>query len=355
VISIGGGDADENAGCVCLFSCPHFRFPSQVMDDDKNVVAYIYPAVGTLGYNQAVECIDANKDHPGYSHARYLRPQNRAPASRGTSLEAFNRYDREPTAEEEDIRDPLDYEAYIKLTFDHVPKTSKGLRAGRNEQAELYLSHVLGVSSDHFAITFDDNYRLVVRDLGSKLGTTVIYGGTERGRWSQFTWIVGGTDFLKGIKSIVVVVCRSLQFQLVVPQHNIHAKSYRDKVDMFRAGIANADDILDLDRVDLMTPVRTEVPTGVQTPASQPGTEVTIEKKLGQGSFAVVYRVWNVSTGVEYALKKPEGKSFDVAAWRKEALLMTRISHVSLDQIPLLLQALESSADFQVRNMSFLC
>ena len=122
-----------------------------------------------------------------------------------------------------------------------------------------------------------------------------------------------------------------IQFRLVIPRHNVQSKSYRDKVDKFRAGTADPDHLLDLDRVGLSSRVRTEVPTGVQTPISQPATAVTIRKKLGQGGFAVVYRVWNVSSGEQYALKKPLKKSYNAAAWEREALIMDRIEHVSPD------------------------
>jgi len=56
--------------------------------------------------------------------------------------------------------------------------------------------------------------------------------------------------------------------------------------------------------------------------------EVSLRNKIGRGSYGVVYRVWNVSTGEEYALKKPADRSFKVAAWEREILIMKRIKHV---------------------------
>lgn len=123
-----------------------------------------------------------------------------------------------------------------------------------------------------------------------------------------------------------------MQFRLVIPRHNFQSKSYRDKVDILRAGTVGPDHLLDLDRVDLLSRVRTEVPTGVQTPASQPATAVTVREKLGQGSFAVVFRVWNVSSGEQHALKTSLKTSFNAAAWDREALIMDRIKHVSPDK-----------------------
>ncbi|KAI9780303.1 MAG: hypothetical protein M1816_003113 [Peltula sp. TS41687] len=271
------------------------------MDDDV-VVAYIYPA--------ALDSLLA-------LHASPLR---------GTP-QILNRRDREPTVDEEE-HDALEYEACIKVTFSHIPKTRFGLRTGWSEDVELCLAPLPAVGHYHFALTFDDNYCLVVRDLGTTCGTAVVYRWTEQGRWSSFDWIVGGSDYLRGLSPIIVKVSRFLQLQLVVPPHNIQDKSYREKVDRFRAGMADIEDLLDLGRVGLLSRRRTKVPTGIQTPTSHPATAVTMKKKLGEGAFAVVYRVWNVSTGEEYALKKPKPKVFvDLGAWERESLIMDRIYH----------------------------
>ncbi len=53
----------------------------------------------------------------------------------------------------------------------------------------------------------------------------------ERGRWHSFDWIVGGSDFLQKVNTIVVKVTKFLQFRLVIPRHNVDPKSYRDRVD----------------------------------------------------------------------------------------------------------------------------
>ncbi|PVH70196.1 kinase-like protein [Cadophora sp. DSE1049] len=286
--------------------------------DDNNVVAYIYPALGTEGHAGAALSIRINQKHPGYLPSKRRRPQaldllhaperSRADGGRGGARSSRLR-------------------GLYQGDFDQIPKTRFGLRTGRSGDAELPLASLPAVGFYHFALTFDDDYRLVIRDLGSTCGTAVIYGHTERGRWSKFDWIVGGSDFLEGVSPIIVKVSQLMQFRLVIPRHNVQSKSYRDKVDIFRAGTADPDHLLDLDRVGLSSRVRTEVPTGVQTPASQPATAVTVRKKLGQGSFAVVYCVWNVSSGEQHALKKPLKTSFDDAAWEREALIMDRIEH----------------------------
>ncbi|KFY94134.1 hypothetical protein V500_03404 [Pseudogymnoascus sp. VKM F-4518 (FW-2643)] len=284
--------------------------------DDDNVVVKIYP--NFEGYFGAELSIRINAKHAGYLPPK-CRPQT---LNLLHDPDIFRRSDREMTVKEEE-QDPLDCEACIKVTFDQIPKTRVGLRAGRSEDAELRLVELPNVSFYHFALTFDEHYRLVVRDLGSTCGTTVIYGRKERGP-SNSQWIVGGSDFVEGISPIIVKVSQLMQFRLVIPRHNVHSKSYRDKVNIFRAG--RDSDLLDLNRVDLVSGALTRVPTGVQTPASQSAT-VTVRRKLGEGGFAVVYLVWNVSNGEQYALKKPLKKPFDAGAWEEEALIMDRINH----------------------------
>ncbi|KAF4634687.1 hypothetical protein G7Y89_g3426 [Cudoniella acicularis] len=91
-----------------------------------------------------------------------LEPRHRGPP------DIFNRRDREPTVdEEEEEHDDLEYKAYIKVTFDYIPKTRLGLRTRRSGDTKLPLPNLLAVGFYHFALTFDDEYRLVVRDLGS--------------------------------------------------------------------------------------------------------------------------------------------------------------------------------------------
>ncbi|KAL8902415.1 MAG: hypothetical protein Q9207_004736 [Kuettlingeria erythrocarpa] len=299
--------------------------------DDDNVVAYIYPAVGTLGYAGAVSSIEESAASPRYRPPRRLRPQVLEARHRGPP-DIFRKHERAPTVEEDEedekeVHDDLEYEACIKVTFDCIPKTRSGLRAGRSDDAELRLIELPGVGFYHFTLTFDNNYCLVVRDLGSTCGTTVVYDGTGRGRWSNFNWIVGGSDFLKRVSLIVVKVTQFVQFQLVIPRHDSGSKSYQDKVDRFCAGTADVEQLLDLDRVGLLSRVRTIDPSGVQTPASQPAEAVTLRKKIGRGGFGVVYRVWNVSTGEQFALKKPKKLLYNGADWEKEIVIMERIDH----------------------------
>ncbi|KAK3337286.1 kinase-like domain-containing protein [Cercophora scortea] len=289
--------------------------------DDENVVAYIYPAIGTEGYSSAAREIGNSEADVGFVPPALLRPESCGPS------DGLSRREREPTVDAE-AYSGLEYEACIKVTFDRVPKTRCGLTVGRGDGVELRFAEGAGMSSYHFALTFDDSYRLIVRDLGSTYGTTVMYDLKERGRRTNFDWIVGGSDFLEGMEIIVKVSSR-LQFQLVIPQHDIESKSYREKVDRFRAGTADAEGLLDLSHIDLQSRLKTETPSGVQTPFAQPANDLTLKREIGAGAFAAVYRVMNVSTGEQYALKKPKRGTAPVnaAAWEREALIMERINH----------------------------
>lgn len=218
----------------------------------------------------------------------------------------------------------LVYEPYIQLLFDRIPKTRHGVRAGRSDLAELHLLSS-SASNIHFSITFNDDYYLIVRDMESLSGTEVIYDTQGCGRLSDFDWIVGGSDFLDKVDNITIKVTKSLQFRLVVPRHDTSSESYRAKVDRFRAGTADAEQLNDLDLVGLDR-IKTMAP---QSPPA-PVDAVTIKKSLGSGGFGEVFHVWNVSTGTQYALKQPKkGMRYTKWRWEQEVVIMQRNDHVS--------------------------
>lgn len=297
-------------------------------NDDGDVIAYIYPAVDTQGYQHA-------KNSIGERGPLYLGPRIHRVVE--TQSESPDRHERERTAEEGEgegqLRDDLDYEACIRVPFDSIPKTRHGLRVGRHSDAEFRILNATGVSDYHFALTFDDHYRLIVRDLDSTCGTSVMYDKMERGRWRSFDWIVGGSGFLQKVNTIVVKVTQFLQFQLVIPRHDIDSRSYRERVDRFRAGATDAEQVLDLGRLGPLSRIITVAPSGARTPITSPNRHVTVHKELGTGAFGVVYHVWTVNTGEEYARKEPKQGSGHDAQWKTEIVIMKRISHVRAPSI----------------------
>lgn len=308
-------------------------------DGDGDVIAYIYPAVGTQGYRDAARSISESGASP-----LYLSPRRRVHRVVETQSGSPDRHERERTAEEDEDRgegqlhDDLDYEACIRVPFGSIPKTRYGLRVGRDSDAEFHVLDGPGVSAYHFALTFDDNYRLIVRDLGSTCGTSVMYDDMERGRWRSFDWIVGGSGFLQKVKTIVVKVTQFLQFRLVIPRHDVDSKSYRERVDRFRAGATDAEQVLDLGRLGPLSRIITAAPSGARTPTTSPNRHVTVHKELGTGGFGVVNHVWTVNTGEEYALKEPKQGSGHDAQWKREIVIMKRISHVRAPSISITLR-----------------
>ncbi|KLU91913.1 hypothetical protein MAPG_10862 [Magnaporthiopsis poae ATCC 64411] len=109
------------------------------------------------------------------------------------------------------------------------------------------------VSNYHFPLTVEANYSLIVQDPGSTSNITVI------------------------------------------PRYDVASKSYQDKVDRFRAGTADAGQVLDLGHLGLSR-IGTTAPSDAQTPASRPESTM-VHMRLGESGFGKVYHAWDVSTG----------------------------------------------------------
>lgn len=117
-----------------------------------------------------------------------------------------------------------------------------------------------------------------------------------------------------------------VQFQIITLYHNVLLPAYVDRVARFRNGTATSEGLFD----DLGVPnhPETERPTGVHTPGTG---AIYLKKRVGEGGYGVVDYFWNVSTGEEYALKKPSKKArrkgmVNADAWRHEAFIMGLIS-----------------------------
>lgn len=286
--------------------------------NDPDVIAYLFPPEGQ-GRDGAAEAISMPPNR-----SRFLPPRRRnnpiepAPIPQRRGL-------REATEQPEEVED-LEHLPCLELRFSNPPKTQLGLVAGRSPQADLVLPKLTGVSWYHFALTFDEEMCLVVKDLDSTVGTRVIYDGEEGQRGHGIAWSARGPSLVKGEVPVIKLV-GELQFRLVVPDHAVTSRTYRDNVTQFLKGAVPADDLFSDMKISSRT--RTELPTpgGAHTPsASKPG-RILWKRKLAQGSFAVVSYVWDVTSRAEYALKEPlPGAGGD---WKREAEIMKGISHVS--------------------------
>ena len=294
---------------------------------DPNVIAYLSPVKGK-GRKGAIFTIHMVENAALFTSARHQDGFQFEPG------ETHARFVREATEQPEED-DAQEDEPCLKLTFDNPPKTRRGLVAGRCPEADLVLPKLKGVSWYHFAFTFDKANCLIVRDLDSQVGTRVIYDGEDGEQGHGVDWSARGPSLLQG-KTPVVKVVGDLQFKLVVPDHDTSSKIYLDNVARFREGTAAAGDLFH--DIKLRSHVPTELLTlkrEADTPGGQTPGSVILTRKLGQGTFAVVHFVWDVTTRQEYALKEPRpGQWYDMKTWRKEAEIMKGISHVSKHKTP---------------------
>jgi hypothetical protein len=283
---------------------------------DTDLIACLYPFEDNFGRAKiAIE--ELNK--PRYIPARLSQPKVQ-----------YGRRDRVPTEEpEQHGAGPLDYLPRIELRFSQPPKTSHGFVFGWDENSDIVLPYIQGISFHHFALTFDDQNRLIVEDLVSLSGTEVTYDTQGQGKRSKFVWIIGGHRTPQQKKSVVINVNESLKFQIVVSHHDITSEQYVDNINRFRQGVASMDNLLG--QLDLRSRPQTERASGAQTPGTGP---IVLKKVLGMGAYGVVSHVWDVSTGEEHALKEPSMKAVRAGKveddmWKKEARIMGQISHVS--------------------------
>lgn len=219
-----------------------------------------------------------------------------------------------------------DYTSCLELRFSTMPRTHHGLVFGSDPKSDVVLP-LAGISWHHFTLTFDDARRLIVEDR-SLLGTEVTYDNQGHGKRSRFQWIVGGDPTPQHKTTIIISLHDIVKFRIVVTPYNPESQAYINQIDRFRQGIATAENLFR----DLDIPPETERPTGAHTPGTG---EIYLEKLVGNGSFAIVTHFWNVSTGNQYAFKKPLAKliqtgQVNVNDWRNEAHIMSLISHVRI-------------------------
>ncbi|KAL8652034.1 MAG: hypothetical protein Q9210_002920 [Variospora velana] len=283
---------------------------------DPDIIAIVYPAEGQGEY----EASNAIKDARNRSRFVPPRRRNNRPEPPGTE----DRSVREAT-EQPERKDNLEDRPRLVLRFSNPPKTRRGLVAGRNPDADVFLGkNIKGVSWNHFALTFDGQNQLIVRDLYSTVGTRVIYDGEDWPQGKGLDWSARGPSYSKG-KTPVIKVLKNLQFGLVVPDHDITSQTYHDNVAVFRQGMIAAEDLFcDL---QVLSRPQTELPTPgmAHLPSSQvPGPRLW-KKEIGRGAYAVVSYAWDVTSRAEYALKEPlPGKGGN---WKREAAIMKGLSH----------------------------
>ncbi|KAL8326749.1 hypothetical protein RB601_003651 [Gaeumannomyces tritici] len=287
---------------------------------DTDLIARVYPyAEEDLG-EVPEATLNAFKTSPGCVIPRE-QPSKRQSASRR------ERQSTEPLeAQNVPVLDTL---PYVELRLSDTPRFRSGFIFGWGPNSDVVLPNNRGVGYHHFSLTFDDNKRPIVKDWGFLNGTQVTYGKQGHGVRPRFQWIVGGHRILLRMQPIIVSPRASppVQLQIIVFPHDIASPAYIERVDRFFQNAPATEDLLS--SLNIASRPVTERPTGTHTPNTGP---IHLRKRLGKGSFAVVIHYWNVSTGEEYALKKPSEKAHRwgrvrINAWRNEAHIMNLISH----------------------------
>ncbi|KAI9155799.1 putative serine/threonine-protein kinase PRKY [Paramyrothecium foliicola] len=261
--------------------------------------------------------------------------------------------DEDGNEEPEELGNEQDnfYTPSLCLRFDDYRKNRIGIVFGTSQQADIVLPRrksLLGLAKIVCAITFDDLGRLVLKDLqdkGSKsCGTSVTYSGEGAQKRRGFTWILSGDGFTKEHKHLVIALHDRLKFRIVVAEYEIDSLEYQEQVALFRGRHTISADELTFDGLDVQSTSTTVVPSGAQTPCidtlldqghhttlkavQPPGKKAILLNggELGRGGQAIVSRMWDVSTGLEYAVKSPRETKF-CHLLGAEISLLKQISH----------------------------
>jgi len=220
----------------------------------------------------------------------------------------------------------------LELRFTKGPKTSHGFVFGRDERCDIIIPQDLtSISNYHFSITFEngfedtDKYRLVLRDLNSRKGTSVTYDNKGEGFRRDLRWILSGHRNVCD-KTIIVELPGMLLLRIVVFVPEISGHLLGRVEDFLRQRSPEALFV----NLDLHEPPETETATSVHSSNSTP-TLIEIAE-LGRGAFAMATHSWNISTGRVFARKTPLHPltKNDRAVWRREAELLARLSHVRI-------------------------
>ncbi|KAH0596990.1 hypothetical protein MHUMG1_05298 [Metarhizium humberi] len=233
---------------------------------------------------------------------------------------------------------------FIEIRFSKIPRSSHGVIFGRNKKSDVLLPDIKGLSSFHFSLTFDEQKRLIVKDLGSLIGTEVTYDTEGGGARRNFSWIIGGDRRALRAQNVVINIREKVQFQIVAIKHNIKSPSYIDNVEKFCQGSVTAEGLLD----DLNLPLRpdTQFATGAHTPGECP---IYLKKEIGKGGFGIATYCWDVSTGHETVIKTPREDTIqrflrrgvnsvkseaalahDRGLWKREANNMKKLIHPNI-------------------------
>ena len=132
----------------------------ELMYDPDDVIAYLFPHKGE-GFDGADFATAMTRNQ-----ARFL-PARSSDAQKPCDIPS--RQERGGT-ELPVERKILENVNALVLLSSHGARTKVGLVVGHGATADLAVQKIPGISAFHLAFTFDDQYRLIARDLGSTGG-----------------------------------------------------------------------------------------------------------------------------------------------------------------------------------------
>lgn len=282
------------------------------MEDPNLIIAWLIPASDSReSLEQTLLAI------------RLLENQSRYVPSQGDIEQEHGSRETTVSREDHDEGHVPNYTSHpgLQLTFNHGPKSRQGFVIGSNrDYCDIVLPSLQKISRRHCSLTFDAERRLILRDFSTN-GTTVTYDGNGEERRKDFTWILSDKS-LTGVEKIVIQI-QKIKFQIIVSRHEANPALYNKKIDQFRQHATVGDELL-LGGLGIQSTASTIHQSGTHTPRNP----IFIHQGLlGTGSYSIVRRVWDVSTGCTYAIK--EIFNMKESQWRREVTTLRRLSQLS--------------------------
>ncbi|KAI5923992.1 kinase-like domain-containing protein [Camillea tinctor] len=229
------------------------------------------------------------------------------------------------TSEQLKSHPPISKKDCHQITFETIPKSNLGIVCGCSNDCDVVLPPNEGVANYHGVFTFDENQRLIYRDLGSLSGSKVDY--TDIGEYCNteslwrrdFHWIIGGHKFLKNEQITTIELGRSFKIEIVVNQNNFSGLAFEEYITRFRNGIEDH-------RLRYVLGRQNQVDETILKTHIIGTGPMTIERGLDSGAHGHVRHSWDVSTGDEYAIKRPSGDS-NAVTLANEASILKKLSH----------------------------
>ncbi|KAG5975112.1 hypothetical protein E4U55_007853 [Claviceps digitariae] len=291
--------------------------------DDENLIARVYAHRGHGFHKYAKKAIKAS-------------PYCVAPSSEKVETESPDEQpDEQPDEPPDGDAASYNREPCIEIRLDKIPRSNHGITFGCSAKCDVILPNFPGISNRHFSLTFDDEGRLIARDMGSESGTiiTIItYDGKVTDSRRNFSWIVQPPSCVK-VAKVIISPHRKVQFRVICVGKAHRSPAYLDKVNNFRQGSTTEENIFD----DLCLDVPRTKPAS-ETGTASPGP-LCLDQVIGKGGFGVAKLRWNFGDGSLIVVKEPTEEAVKaysndreelVQLWRKEADIMKKLHHKNI-------------------------